>query len=84
MARLRHEKARLGLLVALQTLRAFLLFCQIVLKARQCKALSTIFKSTLCLNNKYKEKHPQKSPFLPPFQMPFFDFHPSKFVMIFQ
>ena len=37
----------------------------------------------LSLNNKYKEKHPKNPHFLPPFQMPFFDFHPSQFVMIF-
>ena len=34
------------------------------------------WKSELSLNNKYKEKHPQKSLFLPSFQMPFFDFSP--------
>ena len=45
-------------------------------KSRPTRHRTTFSKSKLSLNNKYKEKHPQKSPFLPPFQMPFFDFSP--------
>ena len=89
MARLRHRKALFSLLGRTSNFTGFFFFfenqltCKTPSKPYTARARTPFHKSEISLNNKYKEKPPQKSPFLPPFQMPFLIFHPSKFVMIF-
>ena len=62
--------------VAPPNIRAFYWPVKHPSKPRHIRLRTLFLESELSLNNKYKEKHPQKSPFLPPFQMPFFDFSP--------
>ena len=80
MARLRHRKALFSLLGRTSNFTGFFfenqLTCKTPSKPYTARARTPFHKSEISLNNKYKEKPPQKSPFLPPFQMPFFDFSP--------
>ena len=77
MARLRHRKARLVRKVRCPNYTGFLLTCQIPPQSLNPQGLQPHFQNRsypLIINTR---KTPQKSPFLPPFQMPFLIFHPQ-------
>ena len=83
MARLRHRKARLVRKVRCPNYTGFFIDLSNTPQSLNPQGLQPHFQNQsypLIINTR---KNTPKIPIFAPFQMPFFDFHPSQFVMIF-